>query len=254
MRRNILRDLHRGGKPMVNAWLSIPSPYAAELIAHQDFDAATVDMQHGMMGFAEAVAMLQAISTTRAVPLVRPPSVDGPGIMRLLDAGAYGVICPMISSAADAAALVAACRYPPAGRRSFGPSRGLLYGGADYFSHANDEILVFGMIETREALDNLSAILATPGLDGIYVGPNDLAIELGHQPKAEHDHPDVIAAIERIRRETVAAGLIAGIFCSDGAAARDRLRQGFALVTPGNDAATLRAALSAAVATTRGGA
>ncbi len=112
MRRNILRDLHRGGKPMVNAWLSIPSPYAAELIAHQDFDAATVDMQHGMMGFAEAVAMLQAISTTRAVPLVRPPGVDGPGIMRLLDAGAYGVICPMISSAADAAALVAACRYP----------------------------------------------------------------------------------------------------------------------------------------------
>ena len=251
MRRNILRDLHRSGKPMVNAWLSIPSPYAAEVAAHQDFDAATVDMQHGMMGFSEAVAMLQAISTTRAVPLVRPPSVDGPGIMRLLDAGAYGVICPMISSAADAAALVAACRYPPAGRRSFGPSRGLLYGGADYFSHANDEILVLGMIETREALGNLAAILATPGLDGIYVGPNDLAIELGHQPKAEHDHPDVVAAIERIRRETVAAGLIAGIFCSDGPAAQERLRQGFQLVTPGNDAATLRAALSAAVVATR---
>ncbi len=107
------------------------------------------------------------------------------------------------------------------------------------------------MIETREALDNLSAILATPGLDGIYVGPNDLAIELGHPPKAEHDHPDVVAAIERIRSETVAAGLIAGIFCSDGPAARERLRQGFQLVTPGNDAATLRAALSAAVVTTR---
>ena len=251
MRRNILRDLHRVRKPMVNAWLSIPSPYAAELIANQDFDAATVDMQHGMMGFSEAVAMLQAISTTRAIPLVRPPSVDGPGIMRLLDAGAYGVICPMISSAADAASLVSACRYPPAGRRSFGPSRGLLYGGADYFTHANDEILVLGMIETRQALDNLSAILATPGLDGIYVGPNDLAIELGHQPKAEHDHPDVTAAIERIRHETVAAGLIAGIFCSDGPAARERLRQGFDLVTPGNDAASLRLALASAVAITR---
>ena len=252
MRPNTLRTLHRAGKPMVNAWLSIPSAYAAEVVAHQDFDAATVDMQHGMMGFAEAVAMLQAISTTRAVPLVRPPSVDAPGIMRLLDAGAYGVICPMISSAADAAALVSACRYPPAGRRSFGPSRGLLYGGPDYFQRANEEILVFGMIETREALANLAAILATPGLDGIYVGPNDLAIELGHAPKAEHDHPEVVAAVERIRQDTVAAGLIAGIFCSDGGAARMRLAQGFHLVTPGNDAATLRAALASAVATTRG--
>ena len=252
MRPNTIRHLHRDGKTVVNAWLSIPSPYAAEVIAQQDFDAATVDMQHGMMGFSEAVAMLQAISTTRAIPLVRPPSVDAPGIMRLLDAGAYGVICPMISTAAEAAALVSACRYPPAGRRSFGPSRGLLYGGADYFAKANDEILVLGMIETREALLNLPAILATPGLDGIYVGPNDLAIELGHPPKAEHDHPKVIAAVERIRRETVAAGLIAGIFCSDGAAARMRVGEGFGLVTPGNDAAALRSAFAAAVALARG--
>jgi 4-hydroxy-2-oxoheptanedioate aldolase len=251
MRRNTLRDLHRDGKPIVNAWLSIPSAYAAEVIAHQDFDAATVDMQHGMMGFTEAVAMLQAISTTRAIPLVRPPSVDAPSIMRLLDAGAYGVICPMISSAADAAALVAACRYPPAGHRSFGPSRGLLYGGADYFAHANGEILVLGMIETRQAMDNLSAILTTPGLDGIYVGPNDLAIELGHDPQCEHDHPAVVEAVEQVRRATVAAGLIAGIFCSNGSAARMRLGQGFGLVTPGNDAATLRLAMATAVTDTR---
>ncbi len=251
MRRNTLRDLHRDGKPIVNAWLSIPSAYAAEVIAHQDFDAATVDMQHGMMGFAEAVGMLQAISTTRAIPLVRPPSMDAPSIMRLLDAGAYGVICPMISSAADATALVAASRYPPTGRRSFGPSRGLLYGGSDYFAHANKEILVLGMIETRQALDNLAAILATPGLDGVYIGPNDLAIELGQGPLCEHDHPDVTAAVEQVRSATVAAGLIAGIFCSDGAAARMRLAQGFDLVTPGNDAATLRLALASAVKAAR---
>jgi 4-hydroxy-2-oxoheptanedioate aldolase len=251
MRPNTLRRLHRAGAPIVNAWLSIPSAYAAEVVASQDFDAATVDMQHGMMGFAEAVGMLQAISTTRAIPLVRPPGLDGPAIMRLLDAGAYGVICPMISTRAEAEALVAACRYPPAGRRSFGPSRGLLYGGADYFSHANAEILVLAMIETREALANLDEILATSGLDGVYVGPNDLAIELGHAPKAEHDHPEVVAAIARICAATNDRGLLAGIFCSDGAAARQRRREGFGLVTPGNDAATLKAALAAAVAISR---
>lgn len=252
MRENRLRRLHREDRPIVNAWLSIPSPYAAEVIAQQDFDAATVDLQHGLMGFAEAVAMLQAVSTTRAIPMVRCPGLDAPAIMRLLDAGAYGVICPMISTAAEAAALVAACRYPPAGRRSFGPARGVLYGGPDYFARANDEILVLAMIETREALDNLDAILATPGLDGIYVGPNDLAIELGRAPKAEHDDPVVMAAVEAARAATVARGLLAGIFCSDGAAARARLAQGFGLVTPGNDAALLRAAMAGAVRTARG--
>ena len=251
MRRNTLRNLHQAGQPIINAWLSIPSAYAAEVVAQQDFDAATVDMQHGMMGFSEAVAMLQAISTTRAIPMVRPSGLDAPQIMRLLDAGAYGVICPMISTRAEAEALVSACRYPPAGRRSFGPSRGLLYGGADYFTHANDEILVFAMIETREALMNLDAILETPGLDGIYVGPNDLAIELGCAPKAEHDDPTVVVAVERARAATAARGLIAGIFCSDGAAARARLQEGFRLVTPGNDAAMLRNTMAAMVRAAR---
>ena len=251
MRANTLRQLHAARQPIVNAWLSIPSAYAAEVVAHQGFDAATVDMQHGMMGFSEAVAMLQAVSSTHAVPMVRPPSLDPPGIMRLLDAGAYGVICPMISTRAEAEALVAACRYPPGGRRSFGPARGLLYGGPDYFAHANAEILVLGMIETAEALGNLDAILDTPGLDGIYVGPNDLAIELGFPPHAEHDAPAVVAAVARVRMATVTRGKIAGIFCSSGAAARDRLREGFGLVTPGNDAALLKGVVSAAVARTR---
>ena len=251
MRPNNLRQLQAAGTPIVNAWLSIPSAYAAEVVAHGGFDAATVDMQHGMMGFSEAVAMFQAVSTTAAIPLVRPPSLDPPGIMRLLDAGAYGVICPMISTRADAEALVAACRYKPAGARSFGPARGLLYGGADYFAGANDEILVLGMIETVEALSNLDAILDTPGLDGIYVGPNDLAIELGFPPRAEHDAPEVMEAVARVREETVRRGKLAGIFCSGGAAARGRVREGFGLVTPGNDAALLRAAVMEAAAAAR---
>ena len=251
MRPNRLRQMHRAGQVIVNAWLSIPSAYAAEVVAHAGFDAATVDCQHGMMGFAEAVAMLQAVSSTAAVPMVRPSGNDPAEIMRLLDAGAYGVICPMISTAADAARLVAACRYAPAGRRSFGPARGLLYGGADYFAQANAEIVVLAMIETREALGNLPEILATPGLDGVYVGPNDLAIELGQPPRAEHDHPEVIAAVALVREAVRARGLIAGIFCSDGPAARRRVAEGFGLVTPGNDATTLRLALSRAAAQAR---
>lgn len=252
MRPNRLKALHAARTPIVNAWMSIGAPYAAEIVAAQGYDAITIDCQHGMMGFDVALAMLQAVSATDAVPLVRPSANNGPEIMRLLDAGAYGVICPMISTAADAAALVSACRYPPVGGRSHGPARGLLYGGSDYPSHANDEILVLGMIETAEGLANLDAILATPGLDGIYIGPNDLALALGHKPISESAEPAMREAVERIRAAAVAAGKLAGIFCSNGPAAADRVTQGFDLVTPGNDAGLLRTAAGAALAAARG--
>lgn len=251
MRANRIRELKSSGKSIVNAWLSIGSSYAAELIAHQGFDAVTVDCQHGMIGFDVALTMLQAISTTDAVPMVRPSRNDGAEIMRFLDAGAYGVICPMISTAADAAALVSACRYPPAGARSFGPARGLLYGGHDYVARANEEILVLAMIETAEGLENLDAIVATRGLDGVYVGPNDLALALGYPPLAEAAEPEIVDAIETIRKAVVAAGKVAGIFCSGGQGAAQRLAEGFDLVTPGNDAALLRATMAAAVAAAR---
>ncbi len=251
MRRNTLRQLKAEGKPIINAWLSIGSSYSAELAAHQGFDSVTVDCQHGMMGFETTVAMLQAISSTSAVPLVRPSQNDSAEIMRLLDAGAYGVICPMISTRADAETLVAACRYAPAGKRSFGPARGLLYGGADYANHANAELLVFAMIETVEALTNLEDIVATPGLDGIYIGPNDLALALGHRPVPENDDRVVSQAIEDIRASVAKRGLISGIFCSDGHAAAVRREQGFDLLTPGNDVGTLRAGWGDAINSAR---
>lgn len=253
MRRNNLRAKKAQGEPIINAWLSIGAPYAAESIAHQGFDSATVDCQHGLIGFDMAVAMLQAISATPAIPLVRPSGLKPTEIMRYLDAGSYGIICPMISTADDAAALVRACRYPPDGERSFGPARGMLYGGADYLDHANSEILVLAMIETAAALDNIDAILSVEGLDGIYIGPNDLSLALGHRPKNESDDQLVCEAIEHVRARTAAHGLINGIFCSNGPAAAMRLRQGFDLVTPGNDAALLRNATAEAVAATRGG-
>ena len=252
MRPNTLRALHRARRPIVNGWLSIGSPYAAELAAHQGYDSLTVDMQHGMVGFEACMGMFQAIATTGVIPMARPSENAPAEIMRLLDAGAYGIICPMISTAGDAARLVQACRYPPVGRRSFGPARGLLYGGPDYFAAADGEILAFAMVETVAALDNLNAILAVPGLDGIYVGPNDLAIEMGYGPANEHTESAVVAAVERARKACNDRGLIAGIFCSDGPAAARRLAEGFDLVTPGNDAALLRATLRAAVAAARG--
>jgi 4-hydroxy-2-oxoheptanedioate aldolase len=251
MRSNRLHALRAERKLILNAWLSIPSSYAAEVASHQGFDAVTVDLQHGMIGFESAVPMLQAISTTGAVPLVRPSRNEPAEIMKLLDAGAYGVICPMISTREEAERLVESCRYPPAGNRSFGPARGVLYGGTDYLSGADAAILVLAMIETEAAIENLDAIVATPGLDGIFIGPNDLALALGRAPKSEHDDPLVIGRIEQIRKTAEAAGLLTGIFCSGGTGAVQRAREGFELVTPGNDVALLRTAMQRAVAEAR---
>lgn len=213
MRVNRLRRLWKDGSKTVNGWLGIPSAFSAELMAHQGFESLTVDMQHGVVGYEAAVGMLQAISTTDAVPLVRVPWREAGIIMRMLDAGAYGIICPMVNSRAEAEELVSFCRYPPMGQRSFGPVRAALYGGADYHEHANEEVLVFAMIETRKALDNLDAILSVPGLDGVYVGPSDLALSLGFRPGADPQDEEVLQAIAHILARARAHGRFAGIHC-----------------------------------------
>lgn len=251
MRENKLRHLLREGKPILNAWLSIPSGYLAEGVGHQGFDAVTVDLQHGMIGYETAITMFQAISSTPAIPLVRPPSRAPEEIMHLLDAGAYGVICPMISTQGEAKDLVSACRYPPQGSRSFGPARGKLYGGNDYFDAANDEVMVIPMIETAEALDNLNDILAVDGVDMIYVGPNDLALDLGERPGAELQNGKTAKAISHILARAKAARVPTGIFCGDGALAKRRMAEGFDLVTPNNDFNTLMAAMRQEIATCR---
>ncbi len=213
MRKNRLKAMP-DGSAVINGWLAIPSGYSAEIAGHQGFDAVTVDLQHGMIDFASALSMLQALSATPAVPLVRVQDNDPAQIMRMLDAGAYGIICPMISTAEEARRFVAACRYPPLGNRSFGPARGLLYGGADYPQHANDEILTLAMIETRDGLANLDAILATDGLDGVFIGPNDLSLTLTGSASAESRHPEMLAAIEQVVSRCRQWNKIAGIFCT----------------------------------------
>jgi 4-hydroxy-2-oxoheptanedioate aldolase len=252
MRPNKVLEIWKAGGVAINGWAAIPSPYSAELLGHQGFDAVTIDLQHGMMGLDIAVSMFQALSATPAMPFARASSNDLAQVNRLLDAGSYGIICPMVSTADDARRFADACRYPPDGKRSFGPARGLLYGGPDYFAHANDEIVALAMIETVEGLENLDAIVATEGLDGIYVGPNDLCLALGVAPSAESEEPAVRDAIRRIVDTCRDAGKAVGVFCSSGAAAAMRVEQGFNFVTPGNDANVLARAMRTEVSDARG--
>ena len=251
MRPNPLKASIAAGRPILNGWISNPSSYSAEILGHQGFDSVTVDLQHGMIGFDAAVPMLQAISATPAVPLVRVSKNDYALVMQLLDAGAYGVICPMISTRDDAERFVSYCRYPPMGQRSFGPARGLLYGGADYFAHANDTVIALAMLETRDAVRNADAILAVEGLDGIFIGPNDLCLAYGKAPAPETDDRQVSSVIAELASAARDGGKIAGIFCSSGEGARQRIAEGFSFVTPGNDASLLMRAAKQAIAAAR---
>lgn len=217
MRENKLKRQWAAGEKTVNGWLAIPNGFSAEIMAHQGFDSLTIDMQHGVVDYQAAVSMLQAISTTDTVPMVRVPWNEPGVLQKVLDAGAYGVICPMINSRAEAEAFVSACRYPPMGSRSFGPIRATIYGGADYPSHANDEVLTLAMIETKQAMADLDAILEVEGLDGIYVGPADLAISLGVAPGFDPEDKTVVDAIQSIVDTTKRHNKIAGIHCGSTA-------------------------------------
>lgn len=251
MRENRLRTLWRGGQTALNGWLSIPNAFSAEVMAHQGWDTLTVDLQHGLIDYQAMVGMLQAISTTPAVPLVRVPWLEPGILMKALDAGAYGVICPMVNTADDAARLVAYTHYAPRGTRSFGPTRAALYGGADYAERADETIVVFAMIETAQALDNLDAILAVEGLDAVYVGPADLSLALGCKPTFDAVEPKVAQAIEHIAARTAAHGVIAGIHTGSATTALARAALGYRFVTVGTDARLLAAAAKQAVDTFR---
>lgn len=249
-----LRAMIEDGGTVVNGWVSADSPYVAEVLSRSGLDAVTVDAQHGMFGLDGAIALLQGVSAGPAVPMARCPALDPASIGKLLDAGAFGIICPAIDTVDDARALVAACRYPPVGERSFGPARGLMLGGPGYVRDSTETVLVWAMIESATALDNLEAIVAVPGLDGVYVGPNDLALSLGEEPGSRELSPAVDAAVRRIAATAHAAGRFAGIFCADGAEAAVLIDAGYDLVTPGNDMAILRSAVQDRMAAARGGA
>jgi 4-hydroxy-2-oxoheptanedioate aldolase len=235
MRANRLKEIWAAGKPAIGGWCSIPGSFSAELMASQGWDVVTIDTQHGLIGYSEMLQMLQAISTTDATPLVRV-SWNQPGeIMRALDSGAYGIICPMINDAAECAAFVQACRYPPDGFRSSGPTRAAIYGGADYLAKANGEMLAFAMVETAAGLANVEAIVATPGLDGVYIGPSDLSLSLGGPPGQDSDAAVLMAAFDKILAACKAAGMRIGVHTASVAYSQKMLRRGFDLVTVGAD-------------------
>jgi 4-hydroxy-2-oxoheptanedioate aldolase len=253
MRENTLRRLWGEGRAAVNGWCAIPSSFSAETMAHQGWDSLTVDLQHGVVDYQTAVTMLQGISTTSVTPLVRVPWLE-PGILgKVLDAGAAGVICPMVNTRTDAERLVAACRYPPKGSRSFGPIRALLYAGADYAKHANDFVIVFAMIETRDALNNLDEILSVPGLDAIYIGPADLSNALGCTPKFDQEEKPVIEAIDFILSRAKAHNIVAGIHNGTPAYALRMVEKGFRFVTLASDARLMAAKAAEVVGEMRAG-
>ncbi len=247
MRENRIRTIWSQGRAVINGWLAIPSGFSAETMAHQGWDSLTIDLQHGLIDYQAAVTMLQAISTTETVPLARVPWLEPGIIMKMLDAGCYGIICPMVNTRADAESLVEACRYAPQGRRSFGPARALLYAGADYPEHANHTVLALAMIETEQALGNLDDIMSTPGLDGIYIGPSDLSLSLGCVPTLDPTEPRVTKAIEAVLAAAQKHGVVPCIHCGSTARAKQMIELGFRLVTILGDARLLAAAAKQAV-------
>jgi len=252
MRENAAKAKWRRGEVTHGAWLSIPSAFSAETVAHAGFDWVCIDMQHGVIDYQVAVTMLLALSTGDCTPIVRVPWNE-PGIIgKMLDAGAMGIIVPMVNSIEEARAAVAACRYAPIGARSYGPTRAALYSGADYFDHANAQVACIPMIETKRALDDLDAILDVPGIDAVYVGPADMSITLGLPPGMDNG-----GAFEEARLRIAAAcakrGIAPGIHANASLAAK-HAAAGYQMITITSDIAAIATSAAADLASVRSGA
>ena len=194
----------------INAWLAIPNSWTAEMVARAGYDIVTIDMQHGLIDYQVALSMLQAISSTNVPALVRVPWNDPGILMKVLDAGAAGVICPMINTKEEAEQFIGACRYPPLGYRSYGPLRAINL-DRDYFKTANSKIIVLAMIETKQALENIDEIISVEGIDGFYIGTMDLSISLGIKDLGELKNPTLKNAIDLIVSKAKGKGLIVGM-------------------------------------------
>ena len=238
MRANRVKELWKKQQVAIGGWLSIPSGISTEIMAHQEWDVLTIDMQHALVSVSDMVPMITAISTTEVTPFVRVPWLEPGIIMKTLDAGSYGVICPMINSREDAERFVSYCRYAPQGTRSFGPGRAVLYAGNDYTMKANETILTLAMIETKKALDNLNEILTVVGLDAVFVGPSDLGLSLGYAP-GNHEEPVLLEAIETILEKAKSNGKRAGIYTLTPEFAKRMINLGFDYVVISSDARML---------------
>ena len=236
MRANKVREIWAGGGAVINGWVSLSNGFSAELMANAGFDSVTVDQQHGLVYGESVIGLFQAISTTETVPFTRVPWLDPAAIMQALDAGAYGIICPMVNSVDDALRFVEYASYPPMGGRSYGPIRANVYGGRPYPANANETIIRMAMIETRQALEVCEEIAGVDGIDALYIGPSDLASSLGYKPGQDQREPEVVAAMERILAAGKAAGKPVGCHNGSAAYAQEMIDKGFQFVTVGSDA------------------
>lgn len=238
LRTNRVDDAITSGRTAVNAWVTMESTYVAEILSYAGFDSVTIDAQHGMFGRDAIMTMLQAVSAGQATPFVRSPSQDPREIGWLLDAGAYGMIIPDVATPEQAELVARACFYPPAGTRSLGPTRGTLYAGASYFQEADEVIQVWPQIESREGYDNMEAIMATRGLYGVFVGPNDLALSMGLKAGGPMTQ-QIVDMVHTILDRAHAHGLKMAIYCADADEAKYWADEGADMVNPSSDSGLL---------------
>jgi len=253
MRENSSLAAWRRGEQTIGCWLSLANSYSAEVISKLGFDWVCVDLQHGIIDYPDLANMLPAISNSSATPIVRVPWNEPYEIMKVLDAGAYGVIVPMVNNRQEAEQAVAACRYPPLGNRSFGPIRAALYAGPGYAQEANDQIACIAMIETAEGIEKLEEIVTTPGLNGIYIGPADLALSMGLPVSGDQPQEEHLQMVKHIQSVCVEHNVAIGIHTSSLKYAQKYLALGFNFVTLGSDAGHMTKNASRELAAARGG-
>ena len=223
-------------------------------MARAGWDSVTLDLQHGLIDYTQAVPMLQAIGAAGALPMVRVPWNEPGIIMKILDAGALGIICPMVNTRAECERFVGACYYTPCGYRSYGPTRARATYGSDYESSVAPQVLTFAMVETAEALANLESIVTVPGLSGVYVGPADLSLSMGSPERSDPTAPAVVAALDAIVAACRRHNLVAGMHCASARYARSMIAKGFQFVTVASDSALLAGAAASAVRAVHNGA
>jgi 4-hydroxy-2-oxoheptanedioate aldolase len=232
MRANHVRRRLATGEPSVGTWLALPSPEGAEYVGTLGFDWLVIDAEHNPVDIRTLALMFGAIGRSGTAPMVRIPWNSPENFKRVLDAGAWGIVVPMVNSREEAERAVEAMRYPPVGARSVGGGRhSMSFGTAatDYYAHANDELLLVLQIEHINGVENADDILSVPGVDACFIGPNDMAASmgLGLGVPLESDNPRLVEAIQHVREASVRNGVAPGVHCSGADGVNQRIDEGF---------------------------
>jgi 4-hydroxy-2-oxoheptanedioate aldolase len=239
MKTNYVRAKLKQGEASVGTWLTLPDPVAAQIMARSGFDWLTVELEHTPVTIDIAAQSFAIISATGAVPLARIPWNTGENIKRVLDTGAWGIVVPMVNTRAEAEAVVAAARYAPLGSRSIGGQLHAMNFGTDpatYYANANEHILVVVMAEHVQAVENIDDILSVPGIDAVFIGPNDLHASMGKAPCFESDDQEFVQAVDCILKAAGRHGVAAGMHVLDAAGAKRRMEEGFQFIAVASEA------------------